>query len=216
MASFTLFSPDPMDFLTLAIIVTIAVYVLKRNDQRRRTRLLAEFLGRLQIEKLMGSLIEGYLRALGEGDPQRRAQVWTLLEGTEKSLAEQFQRFANDFARVDAQEVRVSTLPLALPYIERIYPRGSFDMREMVQIHARGIAAAQVYAAQDDAQRRQRAFLLSAEIFLMQHSCHWFCKSLTVASVRLLARHQTSYEQVLAAVSPATRAAYLRLIGKRG
>lgn len=204
-----------MDFLTLAIIVTIAVYVLKRNDQRRRTRLLAEHLGRLQIEKLMGSLIEGYLRALGESDPQRRAQVWTLLESTEKSLAEQFQRFANDFARVDVDEVRVSTLPLALPYIERIYPQGSFDMREMVQIHARGIAAIQVFAAQGDEERRQRAFMLCAEIFLMQHSCHWFCKSLTVASVRLLARHQTSYEQVQAAVSPATRDAYRRLIGKR-
>jgi len=204
-----------MDIFTLAIIVTIAVYVLKRNDQRRRTRLLAEHLGRLQIEKLMGSLIEGYLRALGESDLQRRGQVWALLEGTEKSLAEQFQRFADDFARVDAEQVRVSTLPLALPYVERIYPQGSFDMREMVKIHARGMAAAQVFAAQGDEERRQRAFTLTAEIFLMQHSCHWFCKSLTVASVRLLARHQTSYEQVQAAVSPATRDAYLRLIGKR-
>lgn len=204
-----------MDFLTLAIIVTIAVYVLKRQDQRRRTRLLAEHLGRLQIEKLMGSLIEGYLRALGEADAQRRAQVWALLEGTEKSLSEQFQRFAEDFARAPAEEVRVSTLPLALPYVERIYPQGSFDMREMVKLHARAIAAVQVYAAQDEEERRRRAFMLTAEVFLMQHSCHWFCRSLTVASVRLLARHQTRYEQVLAAVAPATREAYLRLIGKR-
>ena len=118
-------------------------------------------------------------------------------------------------AHVDAQQVRVSTLPLALPYIERVYPQGSFDMREMVKIHARGIAAAQVFAAQDDDERRRRAFMLTAEIFLMQHSCHWFCKSLTVASMRLLARHQTSYEQVLTSVSGSTRDAYLRLIGKR-
>lgn len=204
-----------MDFFTLAIIVTIAVYVLKRQDQRRRTRLLAEYLGRLQIEKLMGSLIEGYLRALGESDLQRRTQIWALLEGTEKSLAEQFQRFAEDFARAPAEQVRVSTLPLALPYIERVYPQGSFDMRDMVKLHARGIGAIQVFAAQDDEERRRRAFMLTAEIFLMQHSCHWFCKSLTVASVRLLARHQSSYEQVLAAVSPATRETYLQLIGKR-
>ncbi|MCD2511000.1 hypothetical protein [Comamonas endophytica] len=204
-----------MDFFTLAIIVTIAVYVLKRQDQRRRTRLLAEYLGRLQIEKLMGSLIEGYLRALGESDLQRRTQVWALLEGTEKSLADQFQRFAEDFARAPAEQVRVSTLPLALPYVERIYPQGSFDMRDMVKLHARSIGAVQVHAAQDDEERRRRAFMLTAEIFLMQHSCHWFCKSLTVASVRLLARHQTSYEQVLAAVSPATRKSYLQLIGKR-
>lgn len=204
-----------MDFFTLAIIVSIAVYVLKRQEQRRCTRLLAEQLGRYQIEKLMGNLIEGYLRALGESDLQRREQVWALLEGTEKSLVEQFERFADEFSRIDVQQVRVSTLPLALPYVDRIYPQGSFDMREMVKIHARGLAAAQVFAAQEDDERRRRAFTLTAEIFLMQHSCHWFCKSLTVASVRLLGRHQTSYEQVLKSVSSATRDAYLRLIGKR-
>lgn len=204
-----------MDFFTLAIIVSIAVYVLKRQEQRRCTRLLAEQLGRYQIEKLMGNLIEGYLRALGESDLQRREQVWALLEGTEKSLVEQFERFADEFSRIDVQQVRVSTLPLALPYVDRIYPQGAFDMREMVKIHARGLAAAQVFAAQEDDERRRRAFTLTAEIFLMQHSCHWFCKSLTVASVRLLGRHQTSYEQVLKSVSSATRDAYLRLIGKR-
>ncbi|MCT9810494.1 hypothetical protein N0K08_07610 [Acidovorax sp. Be4] len=203
-----------MDFFTLAIIVSIAIYVLKKQEQRRRTQLLAEYLGRYQIEKLMGGLVEGYLRALGESDLQRRTQVWALLESTEKSLAEQFQRFADDFSKVDAEQVRVSTLPLALPYVDRIYPRGTFDMREMVKIHARGLAAPQVFAAQDDDERRKRAFALTAEIFLMQHSCHWFCKSLTVASVRLLARHQTAYEQVLASVSSATRDAYLRLIGR--
>lgn len=204
-----------MDFFTLAIIVSIAVYVLKRQEQRRCTRLLAEQLGRYQIEKLMGNLIEGYLRALGESDLQRREQIWALLDGTEKSLVEQFERFADEFSRLDVQQVRVSTLPLALPYVDRIYPQGTFDMREMVKIHARGMAAAQVFAAQNDDERRRRAFTLTAEIFLMQHSCHWFCKSLTVASVRLLGRHQTSYEQVLTSVSSATRDAYLRLIGKR-
>lgn len=203
-----------MDFFTLAIIVSIAIYVLKKQEQRRRTQLLAEYLGRYQIEKLMGGLVEGYLRALGESDLQRRTQVWALLESTEKSLAEQFQRFADDFSKVDAEQVRVSTLPLALPYVDRIYPSGTFDMRELVKIHARGLAAPQVFAAQDDDERRKRAFTLTAEIFLMQHSCHWFCKSLTVASVRLLARHQTAYEQVLASVSSATRDAYLRLIGR--
>lgn len=203
-----------MDFFTLAIIVTTVIYILKRKEQQRCTRLLAMHLGRLQIEKLMGNLIEGFLRALGENDPQRRAQVWTLLEGTERNLVEQFQRFANEFSGVEEAQARVSTLPVALPYVDRIYPRGTFDMRKMVQLHARGIAAAQVFAAQDDEDRRRRAFMLTAEILLMQHSCHWFCKSLTVASVRLLARHQTTYEQVLAAVAPATREDYLRLIGR--
>jgi len=42
----------------------------------------------------------------------------------------------------------------------------------------------------------------------MQHSCHWFCKSKTIASARMLAQHQTRYEQALDAVSPETLSAY--------
>jgi hypothetical protein len=49
----------------------------------------------------------------------------------------------------------------------------------------------------------------------MQHTCHWFCKSKTVASARMLARHKTSYEQLVAAVGPDTRAAYCELVGRR-
>jgi hypothetical protein len=54
--------------------------------------------------------------------------------------------------------------------------------------------------------------MLSAELYLMQHTCHWFCKSRTVASARLLARHKTSYQQVLESVSPQTRQAYEALL----
>ena len=81
-----------------------------------------------------------------------------------------------------------------------------------MQAHARGIAD----VAHNSAGRtpRDKAFMLSAELLLLQHTCHWFCKSRTVASARLLARHQTSYEQVLAAVSPATRRAYQQLVGQ--
>ena len=61
---------------------------------------------------------------------------------------------------------------------------------------------------------KAKAFTLSAELFLMQHTCHWFCKSKTVASARMLARHKTSYQQVLDAVSPQTRNAYRELTGQ--
>jgi hypothetical protein len=47
----------------------------------------------------------------------------------------------------------------------------------------------------------------------MQHSCHWFCRSATMASVRLVALHQTGYEQVLASVSRRTRDGYRQLTG---
>jgi hypothetical protein len=46
----------------------------------------------------------------------------------------------------------------------------------------------------------------------MQHTCHWFCRSKSVASARMLARHRTSYEQVVGAVLPQTRSDYLGLV----
>jgi hypothetical protein len=55
---------------------------------------------------------------------------------------------------------------------------------------------------------------LLAEILLMQHSCHWYCKSQAVACARLLARHQTSYRKVLDSVDPTTRAHYADLTGQ--
>jgi hypothetical protein len=48
----------------------------------------------------------------------------------------------------------------------------------------------------------------------MQHTCHWYCRSKTVASARLLARHKTTYQQVLQSVSVGTRDAYLAMTGQ--
>jgi hypothetical protein len=98
-----------------------------------------------------------------------------------------------------------------VPFARQLAPASTFDAREVFAIHARGIAAAAEEQAGADA--RERAFTMSAELFLMQHSCHWFCKSRAVASARMLARHKTSYEQALAAVAPATQRAYVRLVG---
>jgi len=78
-------------------------------------------------------------------------------------------------------------------------------------IHASGIARAA--GNQDGLAPRERAFVMTAELLLMQHSCHWFCKSKTVASARMLARHQTPHAQLVASVSPETRRAYLALTG---
>lgn len=200
-----------MDFFTLAILASIGIYLFKVREQRRNTRLLAEYLARFHLEKLMGSLIEGYLRALSEDSDERRQQIWTMLDTTEGRLVEQFQRFAKDFGQVPAEQTRVSTLALALPYLDRLFPQAHFDMRAAIQMHADGIASVRVHESQTDDERRQRAFMMTAELFLMQHTCHWFCKSRTVASMRLLARHKTAYEQVLASVSSGTRATYQKL-----
>ncbi|MDO4592894.1 MAG: hypothetical protein Q4B46_08855 [Comamonadaceae bacterium] len=203
-----------MDFLTWIIVGSIAVYVLKNMEHRRRVRLLGAHLAPTQVEKLMGGLIEGYMRALDEKDPERSKQVWSILDNSEKSLAEQLQRLAGSFSSESAEDTRVSTLPLALPYFDRLMPAHTFDMREALKMHAKAV---QANCAPDDvdlATRKRLAFTMTAELLLLQHTCHWFCKSRTIASMRLLARQKTSYEQVLQSVSAGTRAAYERLVGK--
>ena len=201
-----------MDILLLAALIAFGMHLLKSRDQARRIALLGNHLAQFRIEKLMESLTQGYLRALGESDEERRTQIWNLLDSNEETLCEQFERFATDFARIDAQETLISTLPIALAYADRLFPSATFDLRQALQIHAQGLVA----VARNDSGRspRDKAFMMSAELFLMQHTCHWFCKSKTVATARMLARHQTSHEQLMASVSPATRQAYGALIGR--
>ena len=200
-----------MDVLFLATLIATGVFVLNAKQQRERVALLASYLGNYQIEKLMENLTEGYLRALGESDTERREQVWSLLRTTELQLSEQFTRFTADFTRVEPLQTRISTLPLALPYADRWLPSASIDMRQALAIHAQGIER----AVRNEAglSLRDKAYTLSAELFLMQYTCHWFCKSRAIASARLMARHKTPHTQVLASVTPATRTAYLALLG---
>ena len=204
-----------MDFLTLAIIVTTVLFVLKKQEQRQHTQLLGQHLSNFQIEKLMANLMEGYLRVLGEPDAQRRDQIWPVLQNTESSLVSQFQRFADEFATLPAEQTRASTLPLALPYMTRVLPSATLDVREAMKLHAKAMAAARVGDASDEEERKRRAFTMTAELMLMQHTCHWFCKSRTVASLRLVARHKTPYEQVLQSIAPATLKAYEKLVHAR-
>jgi hypothetical protein len=83
-------------------------------------------------------------------------------------------------------------------------------MREALRVHARGICL----AVNEDCARsaKDRAFAISAEMLLMQHTCHWFCRSKSVASTRMRARHRTFYEQLVGAVLPQTRSDYLGLV----
>ena len=201
-----------MDIFMLAMLVPIAAHLLKSKYQRGRIALLGSHLGQYQIEKLMESLTDGYLRALSEADPSRREQIWQLQASTEASLCDQLKRFVADFSKLDEEQTRVSKLPMALPYADKIFPTATFDMRKALAIHAKGIT--HVMQNTGHLSAKDRAYMMTAELFLMQHTCHWFCKSRTVASARLLGRHQTSYEQVLAAVSPATRKAYQQLLGR--
>ena len=187
------------------------LYRIKSREQRRRIALLGSYLGKYQIEKLMQHLTEGYLRALGEGDAQRQDQIWSLLETTEVELSAQVKRLAADFSRVEATQALVSRLPLAVAFADQLFPRSAFDMRKLLAIHARGISD----VARDGADQSPKsiAYVRMAEMLLLQHSCHWFCRSKAVASARMLARHQTSYAQLVQSVSVATRQAYRALTG---
>lgn len=203
-----------MEFFAFVLAFMLAFQFFKAKEQRERIALLGSFLGRYQIETLMERLTDGYLRVLGDSDPERRAQVWSMLATAETELSTQFDRFVEDFSKVWSDRTQVSTLPLALPYATKLLPRAAFDLRHLLAIHARGIAAVAANAA--GRAPRDKAFMLTAEMLLMQHSCHWFCRSKTVASARMLARHQTHYAQLIESVSPETRRAYLELVAGAG
>tara|TARA_R110002049_G_scaffold246873_1_gene420975 strand:+ start:805 stop:1410 length:606 start_codon:yes stop_codon:yes gene_type:complete len=200
-----------METFALFIALALGAYILAWKAQQQRIALLGGHLQNYRIEKLMADLNEGYMRALGEESPQRREQILELMQSNEASLSSQFSRFAAEVAKVDAEAARVSRLPGLIPFADRLFPGATFDLRKALDIHARGIA--KVVENTDNRESKDRAFVLSAEMLLMQHTCHWFCKSKTVASARLMARHKTTHQQVIDAVSPETRRAYLQLIG---
>lgn len=200
-----------MDTYLILLALGVGAFVMKNMEQRQRIGLLSGYLQKYQLEKLMEQLTEGYLRALGESDPQRNEPIWRMLVSTEQAVSEQLDRLAADMAHMDEEQARVLRWPLAVPLATRWLPAATFDLRRLMAIHATGFAV----AAQNTAGlgRKEQAFQLSAELFLFQHTCHWYCRSKAVASARLMARQKTTYEQVLGAVSPQTRRAYTALVG---
>ena len=198
----------------MEILILVAAFagfvVLNSREQQRRIALLGGYLGRFEIEKLMATLMDGYMRALGEENPERREQVWSYLSAQEECLRDQLGQLAQAFSQVWTDHARVSTLPIAVPWADKLFPAAAFDLRDALTIHADAVDAlvrnAEARSAKD------KAYTLTAELMLLQHSCHWFCRSRAVAHARLVARHQTSYEQVLNAVTPGTRERYLALL----
>lgn len=198
-----------VDFLLpLAVALAAGCWMAKARLQQQRIALLARFLSEYSIEKNIETVTQGYLRALGEAEPGRREQVLNLLRVNEQDLCRQMSQLAGDVAAADPSVTRVSKLPVWMPFALAVAP--SFDLREALRVHARGICR----AIGDEAARspKDRAFAITAELLLMQHTCHWFCRSKTVASARMLSRHRTSYEQLAAAVLPQTRSEYLGLV----
>jgi hypothetical protein len=197
-----------MEFLSLLFLLATGIHWLNSRGQRQRTALLAEQLRPYQIEKHMEQLTSAYMRALGESDPERQLQILELQEQAEKQLAHEFQNLAREFAKLSAPPTR--GFKLAIPYIDQLSPRFTFDMRRLLEVHAHGIERA--VNNLHGLPPKDRSFQMMGEMFLMQHSCHWFCKSKTIASARMVAQHQTRYEQALDAVSPETRQAYWEVV----
>lgn len=199
-----------MEFVFFMLMLVFVARHFQGRDERRRMALLSQHLGHYQIEKLMETLTDGYMRALSQPDTERQSQIWSMLDTAEKTLSEQFTRLVADFARADADATRVSTLPLSIFYTGKLLPGNTFDLRKALAVHAHGINAAVANA--EHRAPKDKAFTLLAEMFLMQHTCHWYCKSKGVASARLVLRHQTPYAKVLDSVAPATRQAYCALV----
>lgn len=200
-----------MEIFVVLTLLAVGMHVLKSREQAQRIALLGGYLAKFQVEKLMQDVLDGYQRALGEPDEDRQAQVWRYLEQAEHMLAEQFGRFVREFAQVAELPARGSRLALALPFVGQAFPNTTFDMRKLLSVHAQGIS--QAVDNQPAQSPKRKAFTVMAEVLLMQHSCHWFCRSKTVASARMLARHKTAYADLLVGVAPATQRAYASVIG---
>ncbi|QXL85585.1 hypothetical protein [Comamonas sp. NLF-1-9] len=198
------------DLLLWLALGAAALFIVNAQQQRERVSLLAKVLQPYQVERLMQTLIEGYLRAMGERDGARRSQVLATLQGSEAQLCEQLQRLAKDVQRMPAAQARISRLAFGLPWATQWLAGLSFDLRRALAVHANGIARAMANEAA--LSERNRAYTVTAELLLLQHTCHWYCKSRNVASARLLARQRTAWPQVIAAISEPTRRAYLALI----
>lgn len=201
-----------MDILTLVLALFAGVAFLNALDQRGRIELLRRHLGPYRIDEMMAILARGYQRALEEEDPERRQQIWSMLEEAERAFAERFDQFMHYFVNNAPPTASVSTLPIALPWANRWCSRATFDLRTAFMMHAYTISQAVDNKAH--LSPRDRAFTVLAELLLMQHTCHWFCRSFRTASARLMRSHKTRYEQVLASVAPYTRSAYGKVTGR--
>lgn len=194
---------------TLTLLMLFVTWqVLRTRYQRSRILLLGSHLSRLQIERHMETLTQGYARALREDSEARQLPIFETFANTERAIAGQVQTLAKGMRDEPALATSMSVLPFCVPYAERLLPAAMLrDFRELLQIHAEGLR--RVLDGEPDWDAKDRAFHLSAEIYLLQHSCHWFCKSRTVADARLKVLHNLTHQKVLDSVSEATRTAYL-------
>lgn len=196
-----------MDIAVILLIVVVVWQLSRVRYQRAHIGLLAKHLANLQLERHMETLTQGYLRAIREEGESRQLQVLETYNQTERIVASQVQTLASSLQKESPQAASLIALPFCLPYAERYLPAATRDFRELLRIHAKGLR--HVVDNEPGWDPKTRAYHLSAELYLLQHSCHWFCKSRAVADARLAVRHQVTHQKTLASVSETTRAAYV-------
>ena len=198
--------------IALTLLAVVAVWqVLRVRYQRTHIVLLGRHLANLQLERHMETLTQGYIRAIKADTEARQLQVLETFAPTERSVAAQVLSLARSMQQESFQDTPVCMLSLCIPYIERFLPSMTRDFRELLHIHAAGLR--HVVDNNDGWDPKTRAYHLSAELYLFQHSCHWYCKSRNVADARLMLRHQVNHQKVLDSVSTVTRTAYLQWQG---
>lgn len=195
-----------MDIALILLGIFIVGQVLRVRYQRAHIALLGKHLAQMQLENHMETLTTTYTRAIQEQTASRQLQVLATVKQTEEAVATQMQRLAQSLKGESDTATLMGVLAFNLPFLTQIFPSMKRDFRQLIQLHATGLR----YVADNDAnwEPKERAYHLSAELYLFQHSCHWFCKSRTVADARLMVRHKIDHKKVLASVSAPTRAAY--------
>jgi hypothetical protein len=197
-----------MDSTLILLAVLAAWLALRSRYQRTHIALLGRHLAGLQLERHMETLTQGYIRAIHEEAETRQSQVLETFAQAERAVSAQVRSLADAMQKEDTQATGMGTFPICVPYVERFLPAATRDFRELLRIHAAGLR--HVVDNEDHWDVKERAYHLSAELYLLQHSCHWFCKSRIVADARLVRRHQVTHRKVLDSVSTVTRSAYQR------
>lgn len=203
-----------MDLVLTLLLAAILWRVLCLRYQRAHIALLGSHLAKLQLERHMETLAQGYTRAINESAETRQLQVLETFAQTERAVAAQVQSLADAMQKENRQDASMGALRFCLPYAERFLPALTRDFRELLRIHAAGLR----YVADNEGrwEAKDRAFHLAAELYLFQHSCHWYCKSRGVADARLVLRHQVDHRKVVESVSAGTRSAYTKWLQGTG
>ena len=177
-----------MDLLLLAALLSAGAYALKSRDQVAASHCWAA--PRAIPDREAHGEPDARLPALpGRRRSERREQIWQLLDSSEQSARRRSSGASPPASPRSTHRGRGSaSCPSHCRLRQRFPPRPS-----TAPVPSDPCARHRRRRGQRPAQSpRRKAFTMSAELFLMQHTCHWFCRSKTVASARMMARHKTS------------------------